>query len=155
MPGKENKIIRRDMRRILCASCLFIIILVGVLFFSPLASQFDNDGLGRGSGSQWELDSLIEAKEYQSALAKVDSIITEKGHDLPRFAYFDRFLSEKGRYDASVARAEIYDLQWKRIEILLAKHDEVELKVALEDYSDIIGYNQEQAKALLKQINKK
>lgn len=152
MKGKENKMISRDLKRIMCASSLSIAILVGVMIFSPLASQFDDDGLSRGAAGEWELDSLVQAKEYQSALVRVDSIIADKESDLPRFAYFDRFLSEQERYEASVTRAEIYDLQWKRIEILQAKRDEIVLKSALEDYSEIIGYNQERAKALLKQI---
>ena len=152
MQPKKNRMISRDLKRILCASTLSVVILVGVMIFSPLASQFDDKGLIRGASSEWELDSLVEAKEYQSALSRVDSIIADKKSDLPRFTYFDRFLSEQERYDASVARAEIYDLQWKRIEILQAKRDEAVLKSALEDYADIIGYNQERAKALLKQI---
>ena len=152
MPGKENKKISRDLKRILCASTLSVVILIGVMIFSPLASQFDDDGLSRGAASEWELDSLVQAKEYQSALVRVDSIIADKKSGLPRFTYFDRFLPEQERYDASVARAEIYDLQWKRIEILQAKKDEAALKSALEDYADIIGYNQERAKALLNQI---
>ena len=147
---KEN--ISRDLKRILCASTLSVVILIGVMIFSPLASQFDDDGVNRGAASEWELDSLVEAKEYQCALVRVDSIIAEKKSGLSRFSYFDRFMSEQERYDASVARAEIYDLQWKRIEILQAKKDEATLKTALEDYADIIGYNQERAKALLKQI---
>lgn len=152
MPGKENKMISRDLKRILCASTLSVVILIGVMIFSPLASQFDDNGLNRGAAGEWALDSLVEAKEYQSALVRVDSIIAEKKSGLPRFAYFDRFLSEQERYDASVARTEVYDLQWKRIEILRATRDEAILKSALEDYADIIGYNQERAKALLKQI---
>lgn len=152
MPDIEKKMISKDLKRIMCASSLSIAILVGVMIFSPLASQFDDDGLSRGAAGEWELDSLVQAKEYQSALVRVDSIIADKESDLPRFAYFDRFLSEQERYEASVTRAEIYDLQWKRIEILQAKRDEIVLKSALEDYSEIIGYNQERAKALLKQI---
>jgi len=152
MPDKENKMISRDLKRILCASSISILVLIGVMVFSPLASQIDDDGFNRGAASEWELDSLVETKEYQSALVRVDSIIADKKSALPRFAYFDRFLSEQERYDASVARAEIYDLQWKRIEILQAKRDEAVLKSALEDYAGIIGYNQKQAKALLKQI---
>ena len=141
-----------DLKRILCVSSLPILVLFGVMIFSPLASQFDIEGLSRGGTSEWELDSLVEAKEFQSALFRVDSIIADKNRNLPRFAYFDRFLSEQERYEVSVARAEIYDLQWKRIEILQAKNDVDALKVALKDYSDIIGYNQERAKTLLNQI---
>ena len=152
-PG--NNKINRDLKRILCVSSLFVVILVGVMMFSPLASQFNDDGLSRGTASAWELDSLVEAKKFHAALVRVDSTIAEKEMDLPHIAYFDRFLSEQERYNASVARAEIYDLQWKRIEILQAKHDETALKSALEDYSGIIGYNQERAKVLLNQIKKK
>lgn len=152
MQTDKNSKMSRDLKRILCASTISIVILVSVMMFSPLASQFDDDGLSRGVASEWELDSLVQAKEYQSALVRVDSIIEDKESGLPRFVYFDRFLSEKERYDASVARAEIYDLQWKRIEILQAKKDEAALKSTLEDYADIIGYNQERAKTLLNQI---
>lgn len=148
----KNPNIRKDMWHILCASSFSAVMLICVMIFSPLASQFDDDGLSRGAASDFKLDSLVEAKEYQSALVRVDSIIADKKSGLPRFAYFDRFLSEQERYDASVARAEIYDLQWKRIEILQAKREEAVLRSALEDYADIIGYNQERAKALLKQI---
>ena len=149
---KKSLNINKDLKRILCASTISVVILVSVMMFSPLASQFDDDGLSRGVASEWELDSLVQAKEYQSALDKVDSIIADKNSGLPRYAYFDRFMSEQERYEASVARAEIYDLQWKRIEILQAKRDEAVLKSALEDYSYIIGYNQERAKTLLNQI---
>lgn len=152
MQTDKNSKISRDLKRILCTSTLFVIVLIGVMIISPLASQIDDDGLSRGATNEWELDSLVEAKEYQSALFRVDSIIADKESGLPRFSYFDRFMSEQERYDASVARAEIYDLQWKRIEILQAKRDEAVLKSALEDYANIIGYNQERAKALLKQI---
>lgn len=155
MGKSRNNKINRDLKRILCVSSLFVVILVGVMMFSSLASQFNDEGLSRGAASAWELDSLVETKKYQAALVKVDSIIAEKEHELPRIAYFDRFLSEQERYDATVARAEIYDLQWKRIEILQAKHDENALKSALEDYSGIIGYNQERAKELLNQIKEK
>lgn len=147
--------IHSDMKRILCVSSISILVLIGVMVFSPLASQFDDDSLSRGSGNEWELDSLVEAQEYQIALNRVDSVIAEKGHDLLRFAFFDRFLSEKERYEASVLRAEIYDLQWKRVEILWAKKDNAALRAALEDYSGIIGYNQERAKSLLNQLKEK
>ena len=155
MHHQDRKMIRRDLKRILCASSISILVLFGVMVFSPLATQFDDEGLSRGTGNEWALDSLVEAKEFQIALNRVDSIISLKGHDLPRYAYFDRFLSEKERYDASILRAEIYDLQWKRIEILKAINDEATLKATLEDYSNIIGYNQERAQSLLNQINEK
>ena len=57
--------------------------------------------------------------------------------------------------DVANARADIYELQWKRIEILKATNQTDALRGALEDYVDVIGYNQDAAKALLKPINSK
>lgn len=155
MHHQDCKMILRDLKRILCVSSISILMLLGVMVFSPLASQFNDESLSRGTDNEWELDSLVEAHEYQTALNRVDSVIVEKGHGLPQFAFFDRFLSEKERYDASVLRSEIYDLQWKRIEILQATNDNAALKAALEDYCGIIGYNQERAKSLLNQVNER
>lgn len=152
---KEHTIILMDLKRILCASSLSVIVLVCMMFFSSIASQFHDSGVIRGSENTWQIDLLVEQGNYSSALSLVDSLISEKRIGLPRFAYFDRYLSEEKRYDASVARKEIYDLQWKRIRILQAKRDETALKDALEDYADIIGYNQERAKVLLNLIKEK
>ena len=73
-----EKGIRKDLKRIIWVSILSVLILISVMVRSPLASQFYDDGLNRGSVSEWELDSLIEAKKYQSALVIVDSIIFMK-----------------------------------------------------------------------------
>lgn len=72
---------------------------------------------------------------------------------MPRFAYFDRFLSEEEWMDVANARADVYELQWKRIEVLKATNQIDALRDALEDYVDVIGYNQEAAESLLKQLN--
>ena len=132
-----------------------ILALVGVMFFSPLSSQFADDSVSRGSSWEMDIEELINANQYNPALNLVDSLIEVKGQDLPRFAYFDRFLSEDERMDAANARADIYELQWKRIELLKATNQTGALRIALEDYVDVIGYNQEVAEALLKQLNNK
>ena len=85
----------------------------------------------------------------------VDSLIEVKSQNLPRFAYFDRFLSEDERMDAANARADLYELQWKRIEILKATNQRNALRDALGDYVNVIGYNQEAAKRMLNQLNSK
>ena len=132
-----------------------ILALVGVMFFSPLSSQFADDSVSRGSSWEMDIEELINANQYNPALNLVDSLIEVKSQDLPRFAYFDRFLSEDERMDAANARADIYELQWKRIELLKATNQTDALRIALEDYVDVIGYNQEVAEALLKQLNNK
>ena len=145
----------KDLKYLIGGSSVMILALVGVMFFSPLSSQFADDSVSRGSSWEMDIEELINANQYNPALNLVDSLIEVKSQDLPRFAYFDRFLSEDERMDAANARVDIYELQWKRIELLKATNQTDALRVALEDYVDVIGYNQEVAKALLKQLNNK
>ena len=146
---------RKDLKYLIGGSSVMILALVGVMFFSPLSSQFADDSVSRGSSWEMDIEELINTNQYNPALNLVDSLIEVKSQDLPRFAYFDRFLSEDERMDAANARADIYELQWKRIELLKATNQTGALRIALEDYVDVIGYNQEVAKALLKQLNNK
>ena len=145
----------KDLKYLVGGSSVVILALVGVMFFSPLSSQFADDSVSRSSSWEMDIEELINANQYNQALNLVDSLIEVKSHNLPRFAYFDRFLSEDKRIDVANARADVYELQWKRIEILNATNQKDVLRDALEDYVDVIGYNQEAAEALLKQINSK
>ena len=145
----------KELKYLIGGSSVIILALVGVMFFSPLSSQFTDDSVSRGSSWIIDVDELINENQEEQALRLVDSLIEVKSQDLPRFAYFDRFLSEDERIDVANARADIYELQWKRIEILKAINQADALRGALEDYVDVIGYNQEAAEALLKQINSK
>lgn len=145
----------KDLKYLIGGSSVIIIALVGVMFFSPLSSQFTDDSVSRGSSWIIDVDELINNNQEEQALRLVDSLIEVKSQDLPRFAYFDRFLSADERMDAANARADVYELQWKRIEILKATNQINALRDALEDYVDVIGYNQDAAKALLKPINSK
>jgi hypothetical protein len=145
----------KDLKYFVGGSSVVILALVGVMFFSPLSSQFTDDSVSRGSSWIIDVDELINENQEEQALRLVDSLIEVKSQDLPRFAYFDRFLSEDERMDVANARADVYELQWKRIEILKATNQINALRDALEDYVDVIGYNQDAAKALLKPINSK
>ena len=145
----------KDLKYFVGGSSVVILALVGVMFFSPLSSQFTDDSVSRGSSWIIDVDELINENQEEQALRLVDSLIEVKSQNLPRFAYFDRFLSEDERMDVANARADVYELQWKRIEILNATNQKDVLRDALEDYVDIIGYNQGAAEALLKQINSK
>ena len=145
----------KELKYLIGGSSVIIIALVGVMFFSPLSSQFTDDSVSRGSSWIIDVDELINENQEEQALRLVDSLIEVKSQDLPRFAYFDRFLSEDEQMDVANARADVYELQWKRIEILKATNQINALRDALEDYVDVIGYNQEAAEALLKQINSK
>ena len=145
----------KDLKYFVGGSSVVILALVGVMFFSPLSSQFADNSVSRGSSWIIDVDELINENQEEQALRLVDSLIEVKSQDLPRFAYFDRFLSEDERMDVANARADVYELQWKRIEILKATNQINALRDALEDYVDVIGYNQDAAKALLKPINSK
>ena len=136
-------------------SGVIILALVGVMFFSPLSSQFTDESVSRGSSWEMDVDEFIYSNKTDQALNMVDSLIEVKSQNLPCFAYFDRFLSEDERMDAANARADIYELQWKRIEILNSTNQTESLRDALEDYVSVIGYNQEAAEVMLKQLNSK
>ena len=143
----------KDLKYLVGGSSVMILALVGVMFFSPLSSQFADDSVSRGSSWEMDIDEFINATQTDRALNLVDSLIEVKSQNLPRFAYFDRFLSEDERMDVANSRADIYELQWKRIEILKATNQTDALRGALEDYVDVIGYNQEAAERMLKQLN--
>lgn len=145
----------KDLKYLIGGSCFLILTLVGGMLFSPLSSQFTDEDISRGSSWNIELDQLFTKGQTEYALSVVDSLIEVKSKELPRFAYFDRFLSEEERYDATNARADIYDLWWMRIDILQKLNETVALREDLKDYSKIIGYNQEAAKAMLKQLKDK
>ena len=145
----------KDLKYLVGGSSVVILALVGVMFFSPLSSQFTDDSVSRGSSWIIDVDELINENQEEQALRLVDSLIKVKSQNMPRFAYFDRFLSEDERIDAANARADVYELQWKRIEILKATNQINALRDALGDYVNVIGYNQEAAERMLNQLNSK
>lgn len=143
----------KDLKYLVGGSSVVILALVGVMFISPLSSQFTDDSVSRGSSWEMDVEELINHNQEEQALHLVDSLIEVKSQDLPSFAYFDRFLSESERMDIANVRADVYELQWKRIEILKATNQINALRDALEDYVDVIGYNQEVAESMLNQLN--
>ena len=147
--------IKTDLKWLISISSSIVIGLVGVMLFSPLSSQFTDKDLCRGDTWCMEIDDMMNAKLYDKALDMTDSLITIKEMDLPKIAYFDRYLTEDKRIDAANARADIYDLQWKRIEILQATNNREMLKTELEEYCSIIGYNQKKAILILNQLKEK
>ena len=139
----------KDLRRMIIVSGIVVFGLVGFMFFSPLFSQFTEEGSIRGESWKTEISEYISTKNYPHALLVVDSIIISKQEGLSRFPYLDRFLDEEERVDAANARADIYELQWMRIGILKEMGNRASLVEALNDYCTVIGYNQDKAKAML------
>ena len=147
--NNENSKTIKDLRRMIIVSGIVVFGLVGFMFFSPLSSQFTEEGSIRGESWKMEISEYISTKNYPQALLVVDSIIISKQEGLPRFPYLDRFLDEEERVDAANARADIYELQWMRIGILKEMGTRSSLVEALKDYCTVIGYNQDKAKAML------
>lgn len=139
----------KDLRRMIVVSGIVVVGLVGFMLFSPLSSQFTEDGAGRGESWETEISEYISTKDYPQALHVVDSIIISKQEGLPRFPYLDRFLDEEERVDVANARADIYELRWMQIGILKEMGNRASLVKALKNYCTVIGYNQEKAKAML------
>lgn len=147
--GNVNSTTTKDLRRMIVVAGIVVFGLLGFMFFSPFSLQFTEDGAGRGESWGMDISEHISTKNYPLALHVVDSIIKSKQAGLPRWGYLDRFLAEEERVDVANARADIYELQWKRIEILEEMGDRASLVEALKDYSAVIGYNQDKAKAML------
>ena len=147
--NNANNATIKDLRRMIIVSGIVVFGLLGFMFFSPLSSQFTEEGSVRGKSWETEVSEYMSTKNYPQALHVVDSIIKSKQAGLPRFTYLDRFLAEEKRVDAANARADIYELQWMRIGILKEMGNRASLVEALKDYCTVIGYNQEKAKTML------
>ena len=150
--NNANNATINDLRRMIVVSGIVVFGLVGFMFFSPLSSQFTEEGSIRGESWKTEISEYISTKNYPQALQVVDSIIISKQEGLPQFSYLDRFLAEEERVDAANARADIYELQWMRIGILKVMGNRASLVEALKDYCTVIGYNQDKAKAMLSSL---
>lgn len=151
MSSQNTSEINKSLRRMVVGSSCLVLAFLAIMMFSPLSEQYYDDG-GAIRGAM-NINSFDTIEDYQCALNKTDSLIAEKSEGLRRFAYFDRFLPDNEQYDATINREEIYELQWKRMEILYAIGNDEDLKKALKDYCKIFGYHQDEAKAMLNQIN--
>lgn len=150
--NNENSKTIKDLRRMIIVSGIVVFGLVGFMFFSPLSSQFTEEGSIRGKSWETEVSEYMSTKNYPQALHVVDTIIKIQQAVLPRFTYLDRFLAEEKRVDAANARADIYELQWMRINILKEMDNSASLVEALKDYCTVIGYNQDKAKTMLNSL---
>ena len=139
----------KSLKYFICGSVVLIAALLGVMFFSPLSLQFTSSNLNYDPLCVDKVNRLMSAQE---ALSIVDRQIAQKSENLPHWPYFDRFLSQQDRSDAAIARADIYELQWKRIELLEIMNETEKLRDALEAYSKIIGYNQDKAISMLDRL---
>lgn len=139
----------KDLKYFIYGSGVMIASLLCVMVFSPLSMQFSMKEINSSSSWEGKVNRLMSA---EAALKMVEEEIAEKSEELPRIAYFDRFLSADKRHDVQKTRTDIYELHWKRIELLEFMNETDALREALEDYSKVIGYNQDTAKTMLDRL---
>lgn len=76
----------KKLRRMVFVSGIVVFGQVGFMLFSPLSSQFIEDGAGRGESWGMEISEYISTKNYPQALLVVDSIIESKHEGLPLYS---------------------------------------------------------------------
>ena len=62
----------KDLRRMIIVSGIVVFGLLGFMFFSPLSSQFTEEGSVRGKSWETEVSEYISMKNYPQALHVVD-----------------------------------------------------------------------------------
>ena len=116
------------------AACIAVgIFVVKSIFFvsSPtdgnyMMPNFGTEAIYRAGNRDISLiDSLIAGKQYTFALSSVDSLINETNKHLKSYETKDS-LSERDRYKIELYEADLYELEWRQIHLLLVldKKDE-------------------------------
>lgn len=116
--------------------------------------DFSTEIYYRGGDSSLErLDSMISATNYTDALALSDSIIKENKLVLAKYEAMDS-ISEKESYQKLQIEDEIYELEWRKANLLIATGDKHNSRVILEKLTTKEGEYKEKARTLLEQIKK-
>lgn len=148
--GGRNR--RQGMRIMLGAACVIAAVVGGIVLLTPPSIQMNGDmamPMSRDAGVVFG-----DEVDYASELAELDSIIEQKEDSLPSVTFFDRFKSEEKRMDLNKKRSEVYELQWRKICLLLQQgQQEALLRDELEEFVEIDGYHRERARELLEELN--
>lgn len=140
---------RKPLPWIVSVACGIILIIVGALVLVPTTYEprAPREVLSRGNDAVFgpEID-------YEAQLATTEETIDELEKELPRFAFFERFKSDAERAKFDTIRSEVYELKWTRIDCLKKLERDAELRNALEEYAEIEGYHQQEAREMLDQL---
>lgn len=107
-----------------------------------------------GDDSITEVDSLIKAKDYDIALSRIDTLISECKDNISALELTDS-LTEKDAYRLKEYEQDLYQLEWRRINLLLATDNEQGAKQALETFIKKSGKYSQQADSLLRTLTNK
>lgn len=156
---KPINIIKRDVWIMVGAACVLVAVIFGAMVIYTPVSVEPNASYAMPMASDCDVvrdhNAVFgEEVDYEAELAEVDAEIEQKETELPAIAFFDRYKSDEERKRIEKVRSEVYELQWKRMFILLNLQREEELKEALKDYIEINGCHQEEAVEMLSELEK-
>lgn len=157
--SKPINIIKRDVWIMVGAACVLVAVIFGAMVIYTPVSVEPNVGYAMPMASDCDVvrdyNAVFgEEVDYEAELAEVDAEIEQKDAELPAIAFFDRYKSDEERKRIEKVRSEVYELQWKRMFILLNLQREEELKEALKDYIEINGCHQDEAVEMLRELEK-
>lgn len=105
-----------------------------------------------GNSDLSSLDSLITAKNYATALSSVDSLINETNKQLQVYETKDS-LTERDEYKVEQYKADLYEMEWRKIHLLLALSKKDEAIRYLIQFSSQEGMYKFEADSLLETLN--
>ncbi len=159
----KEKIIRRrnNIRRWTIGMSAAACVAVGFFAVRPMfittsspTSDFAMPNFGsevyyRGGDSSMELlDSLINAKDYELALVRVDSLLLDYNSELKQYEGKDT-LTEKEEYELDACKEGLEELNWRRANLLITLGKTEEANTCLKRIVNGNGYYTEPADSLL------
>ncbi len=122
---------------------------------SHVMPDFSQEAYYRSGDSNLEcLDSLIIDGEYDKALTFADSLINESKLEFAQYNPLDS-LSEKESYQKLQSEEYLYDLKWRKANLLHVLDKEAEALTLLKELASKENVYRSQADSLLNTINQK
>lgn len=159
---RRRKNIRRWTIGMGAAACVAIGIFAVRPIFMTMSSpssdfampNFGNEVYYRGGDSSIELlDSIINVKDYKSALVRVDSLLLDYNNELKQYEEKGS-LTEKEEYEMEACKEGLEELNWRRANLLIALGKTKEAKECLKRMVDSGSYYQEPADSLMQTLTK-
>lgn len=115
--------------------------------------DFSQETYYRGGNSDIErLDSVISSRDYAKALAFTDSLINQTQLEIAQFEQRDS-LTEKDSYRKLQYENNLYDLEWRRVNLLLALNNKSEAMSILKEFVYKDGVYKTEADSIFKTLN--
>lgn len=115
--------------------------------------DFSQETYYRGGNSDIEmLDSVISSRDYAKALALSNSLINENRLEIAQYEQKDS-LTVKDSYRKLQYENNLYDLEWRRVNLLLALNQKEEAKALLKEFVYKEGVYKNKADSIFKTLN--